>query len=343
MRNPDRLIDELYATVAKWRGKRILVFGDMILDEYIFGSTSRVSREAPVVIVRYDSSSFNMGGAANAAQNIASLGGNAIAVGFIGNDASGEQLKRLMSERGVSIRSVVTLKGRYTTTKMRVMAGDYHAQRQQMVRIDREQDIPIDSREESRLLSAFERELRRSDAVILSDYHQAIFTENVIRKSIEMCRQAGVPVIADSRFHLRVFRGVTTATPNEVEAASAVGMDLCGEDTVERAGRKLLKILASQSVLITRGRFGMSLLERGKKIRSVDVVGTREATDVTGAGDTVVSAVALTLAAGGSMFVAMHLANIAASIVVMKRGTAIADTGEILATIEEMSRRSTTG
>lgn len=343
MRNPDLLIDELYATVAKWHGKRVLVFGDMILDEYIFGNTSRVSREAPVVIVRYDSSSFNMGGAANAAQNIAALGGNAIAVGFVGNDGSGEQLKQLMSERGVSIRSVVTLAGRYTTTKMRIMAGDYHAQRQQMVRIDREQDIPIDSREENRLLSAFKRELRRSDAVILSDYHQAIFTENVIRKSIEMCRRAGVPVIADSRFHLHVFRGVTTATPNEVEAAAAVGMDLCGEDTVERAGRKLLKMLASSSVLITRGRFGMSLLERGKKIHSVDVVGTREATDVTGAGDTVASAVALTLAAGGSMFIAMHLANIAASIVVMKRGTAIADTGEILATIEEMSRRSTTG
>lgn len=324
-----RRIDEMENALARWSGKRIIVFGDMILDEFVYGVTDRVSREAPVVIVRYDGSGFAAGGAANAALNVASLGGRAVPVGFIGDDQAGCRLREILSDAGMGVGTVRLFKDRPTTSKTRIMAGDYHAQRQQMLRIDREQGAPLSARQEQSLFGAFERELGRADAVVLSDYNQGTLTHRVVKRAIGLCRAARVPVIADSRSRLAIFKGVTTATPNEVEAAAAAGLDLHGEEVVGRIGRKLLKIIDSSSILVTRGRFGMSLFERGRKSRSVSVIGSEEATDVTGAGDTVVSAVALTLAVGGGMETAMHIANAAASIVVMKRGTAAATAAEL--------------
>lgn len=326
----------LKALVSGWQNRNVVVLGDMMLDEFVFGTTDRVSREAPVVIVRYDASSFSLGGAANAVQNIVSLGGRAIPVGVIGADESGSQMKRLFESRGVGIGGLLSSSSRTTTTKVRVLAGDYHAQRQQIVRIDKEQDTPISPHEEDSVLAAFERELARADAAVLSDYHQFLFTDSLIGKSIRLCRRFGVPVIADSRFRLVKFKGVTTATPNEVEAAEAVGSELVGDDAVTRIGRRLLKVLSASSLLVTRGRYGMALFEPRKKVRTVEVIGSSEATDVTGAGDTVAASVALTLAAGGDMNAAMHIANVAASIVVMKRGTAVAEVGEILGAVERL-------
>jgi len=331
-----RRYDHSEELIERWRGMRIVVFGDMILDEFLYGVTDRVSREAPVVIVRYDGSSFAAGGAANAALNVASLGGRAVPVGFIGGDQAGARLRSILGGAGAAVGALKIFKGRPTTNKMRVMAGDYHAQRQQMLRIDREQGSPLSAGQEQSLFRAFERELERAAAVVLSDYNQGALTDGMIARAVRLCRSARVPVIADSRSRLPLFKGVTTATPNEVEAAAAAGIELDEEEVVGKIGRKLLRKLSASSILVTRGRFGMSLFERGRRMRSVPVIGSEEATDVTGAGDTVVSIVALTLAAGGDMETAMHMANAAASIVVMKRGTAAVDVSELRSLISRI-------
>lgn len=324
--------------VTAWKRKRIVILGDMILDEFIFGKTDRVSREAPVVIVRYDGSGWSPGGAANAAQNVAALGGAAVPVSVMGSDPSGEKLVELLRERGVATGGLMRGSGVRTTTKTRVMAGDFHAQRQQVVRIDREQGGIISPALEARVLSRFAREVARADAVLLSDYHQNLFTPRIIRESIRMCRAAHVPVVVDSRFRLNEFRGVTVATPNEVEAAGAALIELDDARALERAGRELLRRLSARAILVTRGKFGMTLFERGRRSVSIGVVGSTEATDVTGAGDTVAAAVALTLAAGSDMPSAMRIANCAAAIVVMKRGTAVATPAELLGVMDRIER-----
>jgi rfaE bifunctional protein kinase chain/domain len=207
-----------------WTDRKVIVLGDFILDEFIYGVTDRVSREAPVVIVRYERSEFLPGGGANAARNIAALGGKAIAVGMVGRDENGRVLKEVLREAGVSVRSLLTSPKRRTTAKTRVMAGDYHAQQQQIIRIDRENREFLNRLDEDRILRAFRREISRADAVILSDYQEGVFTGRLIREAIKTCRKSGLPVIADSRFRLNEFAGVTCATPNEVEAVSAAGL-----------------------------------------------------------------------------------------------------------------------
>lgn len=337
MRGRDSFCEGLRRGVNAWKRVRVLVLGDMILDEFVLGRTDRVSREAPVVIVRYDATTYSPGGAANAAQNVAALGGRALPVSVIGADSGGATLRSLLEERGMSARCLVAVRDMPTTVKTRVMAGDFHSQRQQIVRIDREREGPIGRRAAERIRSMCEREIPRSDAVLLSDYHQGLFSPEIIRTAVVLSRRAGVPVVVDSRYQLTRFKGVTTATPNEVEAAAAALIPLGGDAALKRIGRSLLARLAARSVLVTRGRFGMRLFERGKRSVSVDVVGSPEATDVTGAGDTVAAAVALSLGAGLDMRAAMHLANVAASIVVMKRGTAVASAEELLERIDELA------
>ena len=323
-------------TVLSWKGRKVLVVGDMILDEYLYGMTDRVSREAPVVIVRYDGSSWSPGGAANAATNVVSLGGRAVAAGVTGKDDAAERLGEMLRSSGVDTGGIIAAAGRMTTSKTRVLAGDFHAQRQQIVRIDRESRSAITPSVEKNLLRAIERSLPGCGAVILSDYGQGVLSGGVAQVVIEMASVSGIPVIADSRFGLPRLRGVTTATPNEVEAAEAAGIDPGSEEALEKTGRKLMRMLRSESLLITRGRLGMALFRPRRKTLKVGVVGSPEATDVTGAGDTVVSAIALTLAAGAGMTEAMLAANVAASIVVMKRGTAVTRQEEILSSLDSI-------
>jgi len=326
------LFEEAY---RGWQGKKVIVLGDFILDEFIYGTTDRVSREAPVVIVRYEESEFLPGGGANAARNIVSLGGEAIAVGLVGRDEYARILKSILRESGVSVRGIISIPGRRTTSKTRVMGGDYHAQRQQIIRIDRENRRPVSKGDEERILKAFSREIPRADAVIMSDYQEGVFTGRVIREAVAICRKRKIPVIADSRFRLSEFKGVTAATPNEVEAASAAGMQLCGDRGVDQAARRLIERLSLSYLIVTRGKFGMSLYRPGKRKVSVPVIGSDEATDVTGAGDTVAAVVGLAAAGGQDLITAMKIANAAASVVVMKRGTAVAGGEEITKVLEE--------
>ncbi len=318
-----------------WSGKKVIVLGDFILDEFIYGTTDRVSREAPVVIVRYEKSEFLPGGGANAARNIVSLGGVAIAVGMVGKDENGRILKSGLREAGVSVRGLVAVADRRTTSKTRVMAGDYHAQRQQIIRIDRENSRQVTKIYEERVLRAFRREVLRADAVIMSDYQEGVFTGRVIKEAIDICKRRNIPVIADSRFRLDEFRGVTAATPNEMEAVSAAGLGLAGDKSVDMAAKKLIDQLSLSYLIVTRGKFGMSLYRPGKRKISVPVIGSDEATDVTGAGDTVAAVIGLAAADGRDMITAMRIANAAASVVVMKRGTAVASGEEITRVLEE--------
>ncbi len=327
---------EIADLMDRWRGKKIVVLGDMILDEFISGTTERVSREAPVIVVRYESRGYSPGGAANAAQNVAALGGRAAPVGISGRDESGWILRECLKSSEVKLSGILSVAGAVTTCKTRVMAGDFHAQRQQVLRIDREWEKELSQGVAGRLISRFERELQGADAAILSDYDHGVLAGPVIQDAVAACRRRKIPVVADSRFRLCRFRGVTTATPNEVEAAQAAGMATGEEDFLAKAGRRLLKRLQASSILVTRGKFGMSLFEPRRRIKSVDVVGSLEAKDVTGAGDTVAAAVALTLAAGGSMADAMTTANLAASIVVMKRGSAVTTVSEMMQRMEEL-------
>lgn len=329
-------LEELISAVGRWKGRRVVVLGDMILDEFTFGRTDRVSREAPVLIVRYDGSSYSPGGGANAAQNIASMGGTAVPVGITGTDDAGKRLRDLLAGMGMRTGGLIRVGSRPTTSKTRVMAGDFHAQLQQIVRIDREQRGPLPGEVEERILEVFSKKTDSADAVILSDYGQGVFNDRIIDEAIRICRRKRLPVVADSRFRIERFRGVTTATPNEVEASRAAGVDIGRPDFLARTGRRLLRRLGSPSLLVTRGKYGMSLFRPGKRTARVDVVGSPEATDVTGAGDTVAAAVALSLAAGEDMVKAMYLANAAASVVVMKRGTAVAAPEELVGVLESL-------
>jgi rfaE bifunctional protein kinase chain/domain len=244
---------------------------------------------------------------------------------------------------GVNTGGMIAVTGLMTTSKTRVLAGDFHAQRQQIVRIDRENSASLSPSVEKRLLRSIEKRLPGCGAVILSDYGLGVFSGAMAKTVIDMASASGIPVIADSRFGLTSFKGITTATPNEVEAAEAAGIEPGTDDALTKTGRKLLKALRSDSLLITRGRLGMALFRPGKKTLKVGVVGSPEATDVTGAGDTVVSAVALTLAAGAGMLEAMLAANVAASIVVMKRGTAVTCPDELMSRLDSMAEAGSGG
>jgi len=330
-------VERVEGVVEAWQGARILVAGDMMMDEYVYGTTDRVSREAPVIIVRYDGSEWSLGGAANAARNVASMGGRAEAFGFAGKDERGLKMKALMKDAGIVISGMSFSARRTTVSKTRILAGDYHAQRQQIARIDREERSAPGETGERTLLERLSGRMDRAGAIILSDYGQGTLSRRMIRSVTVLAGRKGIPVIADSRFRLRDFRGVTTATPNEVEAAEAAGTGTGVPDGLEETGRRLLAAISSESLLITRGRYGMALFRRGRRTMLEDVVGSPEATDVTGAGDTVVSAVALSLAAGADMVTAMRIANLAASVVVMKRGTAVASTAEIVSAARSAS------
>lgn len=325
-----------------WSGKKVVVLGDMILDEYIYGRTGRVSREAPVVIVEYDGTSYCPGGGANAAANISAMGGKGSAVGITGVDSAGKKLRTELEKRSVSVEGIISSENRDTVLKTRIMAGDFHAQRQQIVRIDRENKEYISGKDRERVLSAFSGEISDAGAVILSDYNQKILSGPVISSALEMIREKGIPVFADSRFRLNEFSGVTGATPNEVELSRTAGIELSEEGVIDGAAMEVMEKLGLESLIVTRGSCGMSLYRPGKEVLSIPVVGSRAATDVTGAGDTVVAVVALAAAAGADMETAMMIANAAASIVVMKRGTGVATPDEIDELLRE-NRRDQSG
>ncbi|HYS16353.1 MAG TPA: PfkB family carbohydrate kinase [Candidatus Binatia bacterium] len=310
------------ATIDGFAGRTVVVVGDLIVDEYLFGKPARISREAPVLILRFSERQVLLGGAANAANNVHALGARVIPIGVIGRDGAGEELVALFGAAGIPTDGIVTENGRTTTVKTRIMAGGYQATRQQVVRLDREPAGEPQPTSEDALLARLTALGTRVDAVVISDYGYGTVTPRLFEHVKALARRANAIVSVDSRYQLPRYVGVTAATPNEAELEQLTGVPADDERTVEKAGRQLLERLDARMLLVTRGSRGMALLERDGATTFVPIHGTDEIADVTGAGDTVISTFTLALASGASPFQAATLANVAGGVVVMKRGTA---------------------
>ena len=312
---------------------KVAILGDIMLDRYVWGDVNRISPEAPVPIVEVRRESARFGAAANVAENVASLGGRAILVGVVGDDDAGRELLSLLTGRGVDVDRVVTESGRPTTTKLRVIAHS-----QQVVRADSEVTTDIAGDVEARVLDGLGRAMADSDVLIVSDYGKGVVTRATIAAAISTARDLGKMVCVDPKeSHFASYVGVTAITPNQKEAGAAVGIRITDEKSLLAVGWELQKRLEARCVLITRGEHGMSLFMSGGEFVHLSTV-AREVFDVTGAGDTVVSALAVALAAGASMEEAAIIANHAAGLVIREVGTAsvgldaiersFADTGE---------------
>src|SRR5919201_3210934 len=325
--------DRLLALVDSFGSRRILVIGDLIADEFIYGDVARVSREAPVLILKYDTTEIVGGGAANAANNVAALGGRSRLVGIAGDDVEGRRLLRSF-HRGVERTHVIRSRGYRTPVKTRILAGGVHAARQQVVRIDRETGWPLDASVGRALADKIAPAIDDCDAVLLSDYGSGLVTPRlaaVVRKvAAGRARRLPIPVLVDSRYRLLDYRGLTTCTPNESEVEQVLGIHIKDDaDALERAGRRLLERTAMQAVLITRGSRGMALFQPNQPTIHVPIFGSDEVADVTGAGDTVIATFGLALSAGASFYESARLANYAGGLVVMKRGTATVSAREL--------------
>lgn len=314
--------------------KRVVVIGDLVADEYIYGETSRVSREAPVLVVRYTSHEYKLGGAANAAANVQALGGIAIPVGVIGNDEAGHQLKKGLKSAKMPTGHLITA-SRATTTKTRILAGSVHTTKQQVLRLDREESGELGAGVERRMVQALRSLAGRCDAVLVSDYGLGVLSPLVKRMLSELAA-SGTIVCVDSRFDALSFRGVTAITPNEPEAEALYGQSFTSDEVVLAAGAHLQKSLQTKAVLITRGRRGMVLFSPSDAPVVIPIAGTDEVSDVTGAGDTVIATFTLALAAGAPLAVAARLANCAASVTVMKAGAAVCSPSELRQAISRL-------
>jgi len=320
--------------VRRFRRVRLAVLGDLVADEFIYGRLDRVSREAPVLILKYDSTEIVPGGAGNAAANAAALGAVVDVLGVVGADAAGRRLIEALP-RGAKTAGVVRAGGFVTPVKTRILAGGVHSAKQQVVRIDKAGSAvrPAVARRVEQTLT---RTLRRVHAVIVSDYGAGLVTPALWRRAVGAARLRRLPVsLVDSRYALAGFTGMTACTPNEAEVEALLGIRINDDPAaLERAGRTLLDRLKCKAVLITRGSRGMALFEPGRPTDQIPIVGSDEIADVTGAGDTVIATFTLAVAAGATFGEAARLANYAGGLVVMKRGTATVSADELLAAVK---------
>lgn len=313
---------------------RVVVFGDLIADEFVYGRVARVSREAPVLILEYDSTEMLPGGAGNAAHNAAALGGRVTLVGLAGRDDAGRRVVASLP-RGVSRRGLVRPDDYQTPVKTRILAGGIHSAKQQVVRIDRRID-PVTAEHRAAAERAVRDAVRDADALLISDYGSGLVSPRFVATLAREVRASGrpIPMLVDSRYALTRYARLTACTPNESEVEQVLGITI-GDNVrvLERAGRTLLDRTRMAAVLITRGSRGMALFEPGKPTVHIPIFGSDQIADVTGAGDTVMATMTLALAAGASFEDAARLANYAGGLVVMKRGTATVSVAELRAAI----------
>ncbi len=325
--------ERLLALIDGFSSRSVLIVGDLIADEFIYGEVSRVSREAPVLILKYDATEIVAGGAGNAANNVAALGGRARIAGVVGMDPEGQRLLKSF-DRGVDRTPVIRSKRYRTPIKTRILAGGVHAARQQVVRIDRETGWPVAEAMSQALVKKLAALVESCDAVLLSDYGSGLITPGLagaVRAALaRRSRRRPIPVLIDSRYRLLDYQDLTMCTPNEAEVEQALGIRIDDDlASLEKAGRQLLKKTRMNGVLITRGSRGMALFQPKQDTIHVPIFGPSEVTDVTGAGDTVNATFGLALAAGASLYEAARLANYAGGLVVMKRGTATVSAREL--------------
>jgi D-beta-D-heptose 7-phosphate kinase/D-beta-D-heptose 1-phosphate adenosyltransferase len=311
---------------TQFPGKRVLVVGDVMLDEFTWGDVRRISPEAPVPIVEVKRHTSTPGGAGNTAMNLASLGAEVLLGGVIGQDREAERLRDTLRGTKIDVVGLIVDKVRVTTTKTRILA---HAQ--QVIRLDREHKNPLPAESEEALLGWAKQAISSVDVCVLSDYAKGVASPRFCREFISLARQKGKPVIVDPKgTDYTKYRGAAVVKPNALEVQQVLKTDISDEAGWLDAGEKLMAILPGTSLLVTRGADGMSLFQPGKQALHIPSV-AREVFDVTGAGDTVVSTLALALAAGASLEQAAELANRAAAIVVGKVGTMAVTLSELQA------------
>lgn len=322
------MMRKLLEYLPKFRGKRIGVYGDLIADEYVFGTIHRFSREAPVFIVNYEESQIALGGAANAVHNIHELGGTPYPFGIIGRDDPGRILFSIMKEKAIPTDGVVCDDRLGSFVKQRVVAGSIHSVKQQILRIDRCQPLASDAPSQNKLHDRFESMIGQLDALIISDYGLGTADPEFLNEACRKLEARGIPCLVDSRHKLAQYHGISAATPNEPEVEAILGRLLDAEMLIT-SGKELLQKLGARALLITRGKNGMALFTPSAEPLLIPIFGSREIVDVTGAGDTVISTFALAISAGAPFDDAARLSNCAAGIVVMKRGAATVTQAEL--------------
>jgi rfaE bifunctional protein kinase chain/domain len=321
--------ERLLNIVRRFPERKLLVVGDSIADKFLYGSIARVSREAPVFILRHEATETVPGGAANCALNLAALGANVSVVSIAGDDDPGNTLRDKLSAAGVNVDGLVLSDKVQTTTKVRILAGHAHAARQQVIRVDYEDGTLNDPALRETMNDFLRASLTAADAAIISDYNYGLIDQRAIELVREAQRTNDIPVLVDSRFRLSDFSGFTGATPNEDEVEHLLGAPIGSSVELESAATRLRHELQYQALLVTRGSRGMLLLAGDELPLYIPAVGAQQAVDGTGAGDTVIAAFALALASGSSFVEAAHLANHAGGLVVMKRGTASVSAAEL--------------
>jgi rfaE bifunctional protein kinase chain/domain len=324
----------LHSIIDRFAGKKVAVWGDFILDEYLYGKTRRISREAPVLIISYQNQEFSLGGAGNSVLNLKALGADPLPLGVLGRDESGDKICEILRSQRLPTRYLLRLADYQTPVKTRILAGEENTKKQQILRIDKEALVPDAARLNKRLIGMLKYIAVSAEALLISDYNYLTVQEEIFAAALPSFKKLKRPVTLDSRYRLLHFQGITAATPNEPEVEGALHIELNDNLLLlKKAGDLLLKNLQSKALLITRGSRGMALFEKGKQPLIIPVYGPTDIVDVTGAGDTVISVFTLALACGATFREATILANYAGGIVVMKKGTATLSPAELKASI----------
>jgi len=323
--------------ISHLKNLKIAVLGDIVADIYVYGKPVRLSREAPVLVVRHDGERILPGSAGNTIHNLCQLGARVFPVGILGDDEAGRSLLTQFSAMNVEMDGLISLKERNTITKTRIMAGDDHTSKQQVIRIDRDVREPLPESAEARMADYLDAIGDEVDAFVVSDYGYDLLTRGLLDRLKTLATRR--TVVVDSRYRLRLFSGVTAITPNESEAEAASQTSIgTGQNAID-VGQRLRDELDLRAVLITRGNRGMVLVDDSGNSSDIPICGSDEITDVTGAGDTVAAVFTASLAAGASFYEAARLSNYAGAVVVMKRGSATASPEEIIRLIEEDFKR----
>lgn len=328
------LQQEYHDALSGMQGRSILVIGDMVADIYLDGRISRISREAPVLVLEQAGEKVVAGGAANVVNNIATLGGKVHAVGLVGRDKSADGLRVILAKNGADVSGLIADDSRPTISKTRIIAGGRATVSQQIVRIDRESKAPMAPAIEAELRAYIKSILPTIEGVVISDYGSGTVTEGLQSLLIDYCRAHDIPSIVDSRYAVRRFHGIGYVKQNDAEIAAAMGRNLDTTEDIVAAAEELRQELAAKGVLVTRGELGMVLVERGA-VHEIPVSDKSEVFDVSGAGDTCVAAVILALAAGIAPATAARLSNIASGIAVRKLGTSTVSVRELAEAIEK--------
>lgn len=328
--------EKLVDLIKKIGDSKILVVGDLALDEMVYGDTERISREAPVLILQHTHTKFILGGASNAAHNVSEINGGKVSViGIIGDDYQANDLRNAFKEANIDCSSLIVDRCRKTITKTRISGSCSHSITQQIVRIDRQTNAPISEETEAKMIEEIKKLVPVHDAVILSDYHIGTLTDNVIKAVVDTAKKYDKKVIVDAQRDLGRYKGITSMTPNLPDTQKSVGFYLRSKEDFLKAGNQLLAETNAEAILITCGADGMVVVEPNNKYTHIPVFNKAEVFDVTGAGDTVTAVYTLALAAGAEPVYAAIIGNIAAGIVVKQFGCATTSIDEILDSVPE--------